>query len=283
MLIISSIVELQTIVKSWKAAGESIALVPTMGNLHAGHLSLVNNAQQHANRVIVSIFVNPTQFGPGEDFTNYPRTLNEDQKRLNNHAVDLLFLPACETLYDPDASTQITVNVLSEQHCGAFRPGHFSGVATIVAKLFNLVQPEFAFFGEKDFQQLLIIRKMVRDLNFPIIIKSAPTVREPDGLAMSSRNSYLNQQQRELAPLLYQTLCAAKQQIEAGESDYTALEVVYLQQLQQAGFIPEYFSICRIHDLAPATQKDTEIVILTAAKLGKPRLIDNITFSLSDS
>lgn len=280
MRITRSISELQQSLTAWKTAGERIALVPTMGNLHDGHISLVNNANAHADRVIVSIFVNPIQFGVDEDFENYPRTLKEDQQQLALNSVDLLFIPDCSSLYAPDASTQITVSGLSESLCGAFRPGHFSGVATIVAKLFNLIQPEFAFFGEKDFQQLAIIRKMVRDLNFPVTIHSVITVREPDGLAMSSRNSYLTDHERSIAPLLYQTLCRAKQKIKAGETNYREIEVLHLNQLKLAGFEPDYFSICRAYDLTPAESKDTDLVILTAARLGKPRLIDNLSLSL---
>ncbi len=279
----NSIAELQHLVRTWRQAGENIALVPTMGNLHAGHINLVKRAQTLANRVIVSIFVNPTQFGPNEDYTNYPRTLTEDTEKLTKNSVDLLFTPECSTIYPPGASTQVSVHDLSEIHCGAARPGHFTGVTTIITKLFNIAQPDLAIFGEKDFQQLTIIRKMVHDLNIPVSIHSVPTLRESDGLAMSSRNSYLNSEDRTLAPILYQTLSEAKRQIEAGKSDFRKMELVYLQQLQQAGFQPEYFSVCRIDNLSIATITDKELVILTAVKLGKTRLIDNILVSLSDS
>lgn len=281
MLITDSIEELRASLTLWRKAGQRIALVPTMGNLHAGHLRLVKNAHAHAERVVVSIFVNPTQFGPGEDFSSYPRTLAADQAQLEQNATDLLFIPNVESVYTAEPCTRIIVDGLSDLLCGAFRPGHFSGVATIVAKLFNIVQPELAFFGEKDFQQLTIIRKMVSDLNFPIQIHSVATERELDGLAMSSRNSYLTPAERQIAPLLYQILCDAKQKILDGHSDYRALEMHSLEQLNNNGFQPDYFAISRRQDLTPASIQDTELVILAAAKLGKPRLIDNLSFSLS--
>ncbi|MEQ1635652.1 MAG: pantoate--beta-alanine ligase [Methylococcales bacterium] len=281
MLVIETIAELQQALRRWRETGDSIAFVPTMGNLHSGHISLVNAAHMQAERVVVSIFVNPTQFGPGEDYATYPRTLEADTGLLRQNSVDLLFLPTKELMYPEGASTQITVSGLSEQYCGASRPGHFSGVATVVAKLFNLVQPDLALFGEKDFQQLAVIRKMVADLNIPVILKGIPTAREADGLALSSRNSYLTPEQRKIAPLLYQSLKAAQGCLIAGATDYLALEEEYRQKLKQAGFEPDYFAICRAEDLRPAQPQDTDLVILAAARLGKPRLIDNIRVNLT--
>lgn len=282
MHIVESITELQQTVRRWRQLGEHIAFVPTMGNLHAGHLNLVKTAQSQASRVMVSIFVNPTQFGPNEDFDSYPRTLSEDLQKLRECATDALFLPTTALMYSENASTTITVAGLSERHCGAARPGHFNGVATVVTKLFNLVQPDSAFFGEKDFQQLAIIRKMVADLNSPVIIQGVPTVREADGLAMSSRNGYLTAAQRQIAPLLYQCLCAAKSHIIAGQRDYARIETECLQTLTMAGFEPDYLSICRASDLQPAKAEDHELVILAAARLGKPRLIDNVVVNLEN-
>ncbi len=280
MQIVATIAELRRVINHWQQAGESIAFVPTMGNLHAGHISLVKAAHTKATRVVVSIFVNPTQFGAGEDFNTYPRTLEADTQQLYDNNVDVLFLPTNAVMYAPDASTLITVAGVSEQYCGASRPGHFSGVATVVAKLFNLVQPNIALFGEKDFQQLAVIRKMVADLNIPVILQGMPTVREADGLAMSSRNGYLTTAQRKIAPLLYQSLCKAKTRIIASESNYTAIEAACCQALKQAGFEPDYFAICRAHDLHPAQSGELDLVILAAARLGKPRLIDNIRVDL---
>lgn len=282
MHIIESIADLQQTVQRWRQLSERIAFVPTMGNLHAGHIHLVKTAQSQASRVIVSIFVNPTQFGPNEDFDSYPRTLAEDQQKLRDSAADVLFLPTTALMYGESASTVITVRGLSDRHCGASRPGHFSGVATVVAKLFNLVQPDSAFFGEKDFQQLAIVRKMVEDLNSPVTIQSVPTVREVDGLAMSSRNGYLTAAQRQIAPLLYQCLCAAKANILAGERNYTLIETACKQTLTAAGFEPDYMTICRASDLQPAAVTDRHLVILAAARLGKPRLIDNVVVNLVD-
>lgn len=283
MQIVENIAELQCVLTRWRQAGESIAFVPTMGNLHAGHMSLITAAHAKAARVVVSIFVNPTQFGPGEDFEAYPRTLQADTQQLVDNAVDCLFLPSKEIMYPAGASTHITVAGLSEQYCGASRPGHFSGVATVVAKLFNIVQPDVALFGEKDFQQLVVIRKMVLDLNMPIALQGVATVREADGLAMSSRNGYLTPEQRKNAPLLYQCLCAARDQLLAGMTDYHAISAEYTEKLNVAGFEADYFAVCRAEDLQPAQPEDSRLVILAAAKMGKPRLIDNIRVDLPRS
>ncbi|MBM4207837.1 MAG: pantoate--beta-alanine ligase [Gammaproteobacteria bacterium] len=279
MQVINSINELRAAVKDWRSFGERIAFVPTMGNLHAGHLKLVYAAKQDAQRVIVSIFVNPTQFGPGEDFAAYPRTEAEDRQKLLDADIDALFLPGEAEMYGENSQTVISVKGLSNLHCGAFRPGHFDGVATVVGKLFNLVQPDAAFFGQKDFQQLMIIRTMVNDLNFPVEIKSVATEREVDGLAMSSRNGYLIGEQRKTAAKLYQALCKARADVLMGNKSYATIENEALSFLQSAGFKPDYFNICNADDLQQADNKDVNLVILTAARLANTRLIDNIAFS----
>jgi pantoate--beta-alanine ligase len=250
-----------------------------MGNLHAGHLSLVHEAQKKADRVVVSIFVNPSQFGVGEDFDSYPRTEQEDQEKLSAIGTDLVFQPAVPEIYAADAKTVVSVADLSDCYCGAFRPGHFTGVATVVCKLFNLVQPDVALFGLKDFQQLAVIRTMVRDLNIPVDIIGVATVREQDGLAMSSRNNYLTSSERTVAAKLYQSLCEARDVVLTGQLSFQDIELKALLFLKDAGFQPDYFNICRMTDLKKATSDDVDLVLLTAAKLGKTRLIDNISFS----
>ncbi|MGR9044729.1 MAG: pantoate--beta-alanine ligase [Gammaproteobacteria bacterium] len=279
MRAITTIDELRPVIKTWRKSGQSLAFVPTMGNLHAGHLQLIEEARKNANRVVVSIFVNPTQFGVGEDYETYPRTESEDQEKLEAAGVDVVFLPVVSEMYGGDARTVVSVTGLTGLHCGASRLGHFDGVATVVCKLFNIVQPDMAFFGEKDFQQLTIIRTMSRDLNFPVKIYGVATVREEDGLAMSSRNGYLTPEQRRMAPSLYQALCQSRDVFLAGAAERTEIEQQALRVLKQAGFDPEYFSICRSSDLKPASDDDSEVVILAAARLGKTRLIDNVHFS----
>ena len=269
MRIVSTVCELREQVKTWRSAGESIAFVPTMGNLHAGHLHLVNTAKKKADRVVVSIFVNPTQFGAGEDFETYPRTEQEDQEKLQAEGADLLFLPSVAEIYAPDARTAVTVTGLSDLYCGASRPGHFSGVATVVCKLFNMVQPDIALFGLKDFQQLTVIKTMVRDLNIPVKIVGVETVRELSGLAMSSRNGYLTDGEKQVAPKLYHSLCAARDAILTGNTAYADLEQQALQFLQQAGFQPDYFSVSRSSDLKKADANDVDLVILASGKVGQ--------------
>ncbi len=278
MHIVTTITELRAILSAWRLAGDSIACVPTMGNLHAGHLTLVAEAQQQARRVVVSIFVNPTQFGAGEDFASYPRTEREDQAKLSAAQVDVLFLPAVTEIYQSDATTCVLVKGLSDLYCGASRVGHFSGVATVVCKLFNIMQPDCAVFGLKDFQQLAVIRTMVRDLNIPVEIIGIDTVREANGLALSSRNGYLTTAEKTVAPILYQVLCAVRAAILAGQRDYAVLEHEAIASLQTAGFQPDYFAICRYSDLQKAQPNDSALVLLVAAKLGNTRLIDNVSF-----
>lgn len=275
---------LRSAVAGWRQAHERIAFVPTMGNLHDGHLRLVERAFRFAERVVVSIFVNPMQFGEGEDYASYPRTPEKDGAKLAEAGVDLLFAPTVEEMY-PDgyrSATRVEVAGLSEILCGAVRPGHFVGVATVVTKLFNLVQPDVAVFGEKDFQQLTVIRRMVADLCFPVDVLGVPTVREADGLAMSSRNSYLTPKERSRAPALYRALCEAGERVQRGEMDLGAIEAEGLEKLRAAGFTPDYFTVRRAQDLMPAGAGDRELVILAAGRLGRTRLIDNLPISLKE-
>jgi len=279
MQTVTSVAALRDVIRQWRQAGQSVGFVPTMGNLHAGHIKLVSTARQRADRVVVSIFVNPAQFGPNEDFASYPRTEQQDREKLIASGADLLFLPEVTEIYPQASQTQIAVGSLASLHCGASRPGHFDGVALVVCKLLNMVQPDVLLLGEKDFQQLTLIRQMVADLNIPVTIQGVATVREADGLAMSSRNAYLSPQQRQQAPRLYQAICAARDAIFAGNDDYPAVAQQQRQVLQQAGFIVDYFSICRSADLLPAGTGDLDLLILAAAKLGATRLIDNLYFS----
>lgn len=260
--------------------GERIALVPTMGNLHDGHLALVAAARERADVVIATIFVNPMQFGPSEDLDAYPRTLEDDQAGLEAAGCDLLFAPEVRTIYPRplEAQTRIAVPEVTEGLCGASRPGHFDGVTTIVGMLFNLVQPDLACFGEKDYQQLAVIRRMVADLHFPIEIVGVPIVRAEDGLALSSRNGYLSAEQRAVAPQLYQTLGELREALEAGEATGPTLARGYAR-LQQAGFAPDYLEL-RATDLGPVTPTTREAVLLAAARLGTTRLLDNLTLTL---
>ena len=279
MQTIKTIRALRAAIKQWRQDNQSIAFVPTMGNLHDGHIKLVETARYQADKVVVSIFVNPKQFGPNEDFASYPRTEQQDQDKLIACNTDLLFLPTEEEMYPHPLQTNISVQNLSTIHCGANRPGHFDGVAIVVCKLLNIVQPDLLLLGEKDFQQICVVRQMVADLNMPVEIQSVPTVREADGLAMSSRNSYLSTSERQLAPLLYQAISSVRDAIVAGNNDFHTLIEQQTKRLQEADFVIDYFQVCRSTDLLQATADDTELVILIAAKLGKTRLIDNVHFS----
>lgn len=283
MLTLESISALREQLGQWRRARERLALVPTMGNLHAGHLSLVEEAKRRADRVIVSIFVNPLQFGEGEDFEHYPRTPEEDSRALQGLTVDVLFTPGESELYPAGRRDTARVHVprLSDILCGALRPGHFDGVATVVAKLFNLVQPDIAVFGKKDYQQLMIIRRMVYELNFPIEIIGVDTVREADGLAMSSRNRYLNGEERKKAVLLHQVLQQVAAGIRSGNKNFEALEEAAIEQLNSAGFRTDYVEIRNADNMEVARQKDARKVVLAASHLGAARLIDNIEI-LSD-
>jgi pantoate--beta-alanine ligase len=278
MLLVNQVKELRQMVADWRRSGEKVAFVPTMGNLHAGHINLVETARQKADRTVVSIFVNPMQFGQGEDFDAYPRTLEDDSAKLEAVGTDLIFAPEASTIYPEGTRQQTRVEVpeISDILCGASRPGHFVGVATIVCKLFNLVQPDFAIFGEKDYQQLMVIRHMVEDLAMPVEIIGKPTVREADGLAMSSRNGYLNGFERKQAPKLYRTLEETALAIKNGSSDYRGLERRAIEALENAGFRPDYFVIRDADNLQSPQEKSTKLVILAAAFLGTTRLIDNL-------
>jgi pantoate--beta-alanine ligase len=277
MNIVEQLNDLRTQVRAWRAAGERVGFVPTMGNLHDGHITLVREALQRVPRVVVSIFVNPLQFGPNEDLAAYPRTPEQDQARLAEAGCHLLFAPSVATMYPNGQAVQTRVEVpgLSDILCGASRPGHFIGVATVVCKLFNMVQPDLALFGEKDFQQLLVIRRMVADLAMPVEVSGVPIVRESDGLAMSSRNGYLSVGERAQAPSLYRALTAAAQPLVAGRP-LTEVEVQTAAAITAAGLKPDYVRICRTTDLGEPTANDRELVILAAAYLGRTRLIDNL-------
>lgn len=282
MLICSDIPSLRQQVRAWKGQGELIALVPTMGNLHAGHLQLVAAARQQADRVVVSVFINPMQFNDAADFNAYPRTLEQDADLLRQARIDVLFAPGENVVYPQGqlATTQVIVPGLSDVLEGEFRPGHFTGVTTVVNKLFNMVLPDVALFGEKDFQQLLLVRRMVRDLDMPLQIASLPTVREADGLAMSSRNSRLSASERHVAPVIYQTLSGLRDQLLQGDTDYRLLEEQAMAALRAAGFRVEYVAIRRASDLQLPQDGDRQLVALVAAHLGSTRLIDNIPMVL---
>jgi len=283
MLSTGLMAELRERLRGWRLAGNSIALVPTMGNLHEGHLRLVDEARRQADRVAVSIFVNPSQFGPAEDFAAYPRTPAEDLDKLKSVGADLVYLPEVSEMYPehPDEMTFVEVPGLSEDLCGKFRPGHFRGVATIVLKLFNQVQPDVAVFGEKDFQQLMIIRRMVRDLNIPVKILGAETVREPGGLAMSSRNTYLSEGDRARAGLIYAGLCQTKEDLQQGRRDFSNIEAERSTALAELGFNVDYFAIRRQTDLRMPGLQDEQLAVLVAARLGSTRLIDNLRVCLN--
>lgn len=267
---------------AWRRDGLRIGFVPTMGNLHAGHIELVRAAAVRADRVVVSIFVNPLQFGPGEDFASYPRTLDDDVGLLAAERCELVFTPDEGTIYPRGRalSTRVEVPGLSEILCGISRPGHFSGVATVVAKLFNLVQPQLAVFGEKDYQQLAVIRRMVADLGFPIEIVGVATCRAPDGLALSSRNRYLGPDDRRRAPALQATLRQAAEALRAGRRDFVALQQAGMDNIRSAGLEPEYFEIRCQEGLESPGERDSRLVVLAAARVGKARLIDNISVDL---
>lgn len=272
---IGTIVELRT-----RLAGvSSIAFVPTMGNLHAGHIALVEQARQLSQCVVVSIFVNPLQFGANEDLSSYPRTLQADLDKLAAAGADVVFTPTDAELYPQPQTIQIEPPAIANELCGVVRPGHFRGVCTVVAKLFNIVRPQIAVFGKKDFQQLFILREMTRQLDFPIEIVAGETVREADGLAMSSRNGYLKPAQRLEAPRLYRALQQVVQSVQGGRRDFDAIQAQTAQYLTMLGWIVDYIEVRSTATLAPATADDQSLVVLGAARQGKTRLIDNIEFS----
>lgn len=291
----TTIAEVRAQVSAWKRAGERVAFVPTMGNLHAGHISLIERAKAHGERFVASIFVNPMQFGPNEDFNHYPRTPDRDAEMLQEAGCDLLFIPDVKEMYPrgQESATRVHVPQLSEVLCGAVRPGHFVGVTSVVLRLFGIVQPDVAVFGRKDFQQLAVIRRMVSDLCLPIQIVGAPTVRAEDGLALSSRNQYLSDRERATAPALYRSLQQAAEALRACEDgDVTAQTVASIEQVAREalgaqGFSVDYFEVRDAETLVPlaerlslggASLRDMQAVVLVAARLSKARLIDNLEF-----
>ncbi len=277
---VRQLAELRAHLSGWRDQGARIALVPTMGNLHAGHFSLIELARRHADKVVASIFVNPTQFGPNEDFERYPRTPEDDASGLAAAHCDLLFMPSVETIYPygANAAVKITVPGITDILDGAHRPGHFDGVATVVARLFNMVRPDVAVFGRKDYQQLQVIRYLVRDLAFPIDIVPAATTREADGLAMSSRNRYLSADQRPQASAIYSTLCYMRDQAALG-LPIAGIEADGITQLEALGFAVDYVEI-RSLDLAKPPSPQQGLIALIAARLGTTRLIDNLEFEI---
>lgn len=281
MIICRTVKETRQTLDLARQSSEKIGFVPTMGNIHEGHLTLVDIARQNSDFVVTSVFVNPTQFDRKEDFDRYPRTLEEDSKRLSDRGVDLVFAPTDQAMYPFDAGPQIFVDVPGMENIleGAHRPGHFRGVATVVSKLFNIVQPTCAVFGSKDYQQVAVIRAMVRDMHIPVKIIAADTVREADGLAMSSRNTALTGEERQRAPLLFKTLSLAKQGILECSESLDQLSRTQIKRLEEVGFEVEYFEILN-EQLAPPAATDKNLVILVAAFLGKTRLIDNLVVRL---
>lgn len=274
---VSDISSLRQQISEWRRQGKKIAFVPTMGNLHAGHISLITEAKKRADKVVASIFVNPMQFGVNEDIDNYPRTLADDQTKLRDEGTDLLFTPTPEIIYPKglDKQTYVEVPQVSEGYCGESRPGHFRGVATVVCKLFNLVQPDIACFGLKDYQQVQVIQTMVEDLSLPIEIIPVATVREASGLALSSRNGYLTEDELKIAPALSQNLQWLAKEIETN-NDFIGLAKQAQEFIDNAGLKTDYIHICHARTLQPASEDDKELVILAAAHCGKARLIDNL-------
>ena len=281
MLTITGVSELRAQVVAWRAHHERIVFVPTMGNLHAGHLALVKRARALGDRVIVSVFVNPTQFAPGEDYASYPRTPQADSEQLAAERVDLLFIPDVDAVYPDGArpATTYPVPVVGHGLEDDFRPGFFAGVVTVVRRLFELVTPDVAVFGEKDYQQLAVVRAMVRELALPIEIASVATVREADGLALSSRNQYLSAAERARAPLLHRTLCEVVERIRSGDVAYKDLEQAAMRKLLEGGFAPDYVCVRQLDSLQPVPAGAHNCVVLAAARLGSARLIDNVISS----
>jgi pantoate--beta-alanine ligase len=278
MDIVTKIAAVREHVRRWRSEGRRVAFVPTMGNLHPGHVSLIEAARRYGDRFVASIFVNPMQFGPNEDFAHYPRTPTQDERMLDEAGCNLMFMPDVKEIYPngSERATRVDVPGLSRILDGEFRPGHFEGVSTIVATLFHIVEPDVAVFGEKDFQQLTVIRRMVADLCMPVEIIGAPTVRDADGLAMSSRNQYLTSTERPVAPRIYATLQAAAQRLSTGDVEFASIERFGVEALTKVGMKPDYFAVRRAEDLAAPANDTKHLVVLTAARLGKARLIDNI-------
>ncbi len=281
MVVVREPAEMRRLVESAKARGKTVGLVPTMGFFHRGHLELMRRAVAECDEVVVTLFVNPTQFAPGEDLADYPRDFDRDRRMAESEGVSYLFVPGPEEMYPQGFVTSVEVEGLSQVMCGAGRPGHFQGVATVVAKLFNIIPAQAAYFGQKDAQQLAVIGAMARDLDFPVVIKAVPTVREDDGLAMSSRNIYLGPEEREAATVLFRSLAAARELICSGERDASVIreaigEVISTEPLVNL----EYVSICGNIYLEPLSELSGEVLIALAARVGKARLIDNMVFEL---
>jgi pantoate--beta-alanine ligase len=280
MQTVQDVPALRAAIRGWRTQGQTVGFVPTMGNLHAGHQSLIKLARARTERVVASVFVNPTQFGPNEDYDRYPRTLVQDQAALAEQDCDLLFAPDVATMYPfgPEHSVSVRVPRITDTLEGAHRPGHFDGMATVVCKLFNLVQPDVAVFGQKDFQQLKVVERMVRDLGLPVKVVAAPILRADDGLALSSRNQYLSAEERARAPLIHDTLQKMRELL-AQRHPRQAIEQTAAARLARAGFVPDYVAIRRAGDLAePAEGERDGLVALVAARLGHTRLIDNLLF-----
>lgn len=278
MKVVDSIASLRALIGEWKRQGSSVGFVPTMGNLHDGHLKLVKRAKAHNDKVIISIFVNPMQFGANEDLDAYPRTIEDDKAKLIGEGADAVFLPSVQDMYPAglDVQTFVEVPGISDVLCGASRPGHFRGVATVVSKLFNMVQPDDAFFGEKDFQQLQVIRTMVRDLSMAVTVHGVPTEREASGLAMSSRNGYLSAEEKAKACLIYQAMQKMKLAIEQGDTNFTDIENNTISELEKEGFKNDYVKVVNAKTFMPAASNDTHLVIVVALFMGTTRLIDNL-------
>lgn len=278
MKVVDSIASLRALIGEWKRQGSSVGFVPTMGNLHDGHLKLVKRAKAHNDKVIISIFVNPMQFGANEDLDAYPRTIEDDKAKLIGEGADAVFLPSVQDMYPAglDVQTFVEVPGISDVLCGASRPGHFRGVATVVSKLFNMVQPDDAFFGEKDFQQLQVIRTMVRDLSMAVTVHGVPTEREASGLAMSSRNGYLSAEQKAKASLIYQAMQKMKLAIEQGDTNFADIENSAISELEKEGFKNDYVKVVNAQTFMPATADDKQLVIVVALFMGTTRLIDNL-------
>lgn len=282
MRLITTIEEMREVVHDLKKSGKTIGFVPTMGYLHAGHATLIDRARTENDVVVVSIFVNPLQFGPQEDYASYPRDLERDSAICQEHGVDFVFAPSSNVMY-PKGTVDVFVDVrrLDQNLCGRFRPGHFRGVLTVVMKLFNIVQPDRAYFGMKDIQQLRIIEEMVNDLNWPVQIVAVPTVREDSGLAMSSRNTYLSEEERKTATAIYQSLQMARQLIEAGERDASAICDKCIEFLERVGLRVQYFQVVDYDSLQLLRTVSGKVIVGVAAFVGKARLIDNVVLEVS--
>jgi len=284
MLIYHTIAEVRQYVREARSSGQSIGLVPTMGYLHEGHLELMRQAKKQCDKVIVSIFVNPTQFGPGEDLESYPRDLKRDARMSEEVGVDAIFNPAADEIYPAGYCTYVDVERITENLCGLSRPGHFRGVATVVAKLFNIVKPDFAFFGQKDAQQVLVINRMATDLNMDLEVVTVPTVREPDGLAMSSRNIYLEPEQRRVALVLSRSLRQAEEIFQAGERDAAKIRQLVIDMIEQETLLNiDYVKIYSHPDLEPVERIEGPALLALAVKIGRTRLIDNIILRKGDT